>query len=160
MSEKIVNVNNKGPQASAPVAANSNGATASASASPSSGNAVKNAQVKRNVVEDAVSSNVSEEEQSMENENENENGEDDDMASSDEEEEEGSGEEDGEEEDDASYNTEDALANDPLFFVLSKLLVTTESQRNIADLLEELIQVLRSGKNNASNAVNINSGSF
>lgn len=45
--------------------------------------------------------------------------------------------------DDVSYTSSQALANDPLFFVLSQMFVTSETRKGIADLLEELIDVLK-----------------
>lgn len=43
-----------------------------------------------------------------------------------------------------SMNTTDILANDPLYFVLSEVFMTSSAKKNIADLLEELIEVLKS----------------
>lgn len=37
-----------------------------------------------------------------------------------------------------SYTSTEILANDPLYFVLSRLLKTSESNKNICDVLEEI----------------------
>lgn len=45
--------------------------------------------------------------------------------------------------DDVSLNTNDILQNDPLFFVLSKIFVTTdESSTNVADVLQNIVERL------------------
>jgi hypothetical protein len=64
---------------------------------------------------------------------------------SEEEEEEESTEEEltSDDDDDVSLNTNDILQNDPLFFVLSKIFVTTdESSTNVADVLQNIVERL------------------
>lgn len=47
--------------------------------------------------------------------------------------------------DDISVNTDDVLSNDPLYFVLSKIFVTKDGKKNVADVLEEIASLLRKG---------------
>lgn len=42
-----------------------------------------------------------------------------------------------------SMTSTEILQNDPLFFVLSRIFVTHDKKKNIADLLQELIELLR-----------------
>lgn len=121
--EKIVNVASKGPQG--------------ASTQVSTNNARPD-----DVVEDDDVATESESEEEVDSNDDTQ-----------EEEEDSGTEEEQESGDDSSFDEEAALASDPLFFVLSKLFVTSETQRNIADLLEELIDVLR-GRSNATNTTN------
>jgi hypothetical protein len=50
-------------------------------------------------------------------------------------------ESDSDEDDDVSFSTTEILSNDPLYFVLSKILMTPE-QKNIAVILEEISEKL------------------
>ena len=52
-------------------------------------------------------------------------------------------EEEDDEDEEASFTTTDILGNDPLYFVLSKIFMTSsEPHTNVADLLRELIDKL------------------
>lgn len=52
-------------------------------------------------------------------------------------------EESDEEEDAISMTSTEILENDPLFFVLSRIFVTHDKKKNIADLLQEVVDLLK-----------------
>lgn len=52
-------------------------------------------------------------------------------------------EEESEEEDAISMTSTEILENDPLFFVLSRIFVTHDKKKNIADLLQEVVDLLK-----------------
>lgn len=55
-----------------------------------------------------------------------------------------------EEEESKSVTTTEILENDPLYFVLAQLFISSTSRKNVADLLEELVEILKTkGTGNA-----------
>lgn len=65
-------------------------------------------------------------------------------ADSDEEEEDSEdGMEEDEEDDEVDVTEEEILSNDPLYFVLSKVFMTKDGHKNVADLLQELLAQLK-----------------
>jgi Mg-chelatase subunit ChlI len=84
-----------------------------------------------------------EEEEAEEDEEDEDQEEDDD---DDDDEDDDDEDDDDDDEDNVSFNTEDILENDPLYFVLSKIFITSGDEdapkHNIADLMQKIVERL------------------
>jgi hypothetical protein len=87
-----------------------------------------------------------EEEEEEEAEEDEDQEDDDDDDDDDEDDEDEDDDDDDDDEDNVSFNTEDILENDPLYFVLSKIFITSGDEdapkHNIADLMQKIIERL------------------